>query len=76
MRKGYEQVAPDIPCMDRWPPETFSDRKRGAYAALEAKGAVKIISMRQGRISGVTIVQYLANCPHEWILQRLAREAH
>ncbi|MGI6691181.1 MAG: hypothetical protein ACOX63_10160 [Christensenellales bacterium] len=76
MRNGYEQVAPNISCMDRWPSGTFNDRKRKAYATLETKGAVKIISMRQGRISGVTIVRYVANCPQEWILQQLAREAH
>lgn len=71
--KGFTRVEPLIPCFDIWPEDTLSDAKRAAYAYEEKQGNILIRSVKKYEKSGMTTVDYLSNCPHEWILQQLAQ---
>lgn len=69
---GFTQAEPHILCLDTWPPNTLSPAKMAAYKAQEEAGNISLQSIKHGKKSGIAVVRYLSNCPHEWILQQLA----
>ena len=64
---------PSIPCMDRWPPNTFTKAGEQAYARQVKAG--NITALRISQADSITAVHYLSNCPHQWILGQLRATA-
>ena len=65
------RAQPHIPCVDIWPPGTFTPICRQAYDKLAQNGEIRRQSLTEHRITGVVTARYLSDCPHAWILTRL-----
>lgn len=65
--------APDIECADVWHPGTLSDAAALAYKLLEAQGRIAIQRVEVGQYSEQVTVRYLADIPHEWVLELLSK---
>lgn len=67
------RMEPHIPCVDTWPPGTITEASMHAYKRLEKQGEIRLQSVAQNRSTGVVTVRYLADCPQQWILDRLRK---
>lgn len=61
----------DVECVDHWPPCTLSKVCMEVYRMLEAEDALCIQKVVIDRHTGAAKVYYLAQTPHEWILEQL-----
>ena len=64
-------VAPDIPCIDFWA-EGLPIRKARIYRLVRDEGQLSDLHCYVNRRTGSCTVTYLANQPHEWMLETLA----
>ena len=65
-------VEPFIKCVDFWP-EHIPDEKLKIYNQMIAEEQITKPHVTYDRRTGVTIVEYLAIAPHEWILEEMKR---
>ena len=63
----------DVECVDVWLPERLSEAARGAYDILVECGRITAVEAHRDGV-GRLYVQYMADCPAEWIREEL-REA-
>lgn len=64
-------TAPDIVCMDVWPSGTCTPEAMAAYKQIEAQGRIAIQRVEYGNNTDTLTVRYLADIPHQWMLELL-----
>lgn len=64
-----------IRCVDVWHTYRLTGDKMAAYRAMMARGRIvlKAVSVFTG--AGLTVVEYMASIPPEWIREELGEEA-
>lgn len=68
----FTQAIPDIPCLDRWPPGALTEKKAYAYQQQRQAGNINHLRIDQDQDTGITVVEYLSNCPQDWLRQQLS----
>ena len=66
------KVKPLVKCVDFWPAK-IPDGKLKIYGQMIAEEQIMKPHVTYDRRTGVTIVEYLAIAPHEWILEEMKR---
>ena len=68
-----QRVKPDIPCVDHWPPGSYSREAMLAYGELEKTGAILIDKVQLGRNTGRVVVRYFSAAPQEWVREEMGK---
>lgn len=67
-------IRPMMPCTDYWK-EKIPQQKLLAYKVMIDEGQITKPDVKYNKSTGATLVSYLANQPHEWVLERLKKIA-
>lgn len=68
-----QRVKPHIPCVDVWPPGSYSQAAMQAYAELERTGAIAIERVQIHRSTGKVVVRYYSAAPQEWVRESMGK---
>jgi len=68
-----EVAKPSIPCVDYWPDGTLDEKRKQAYKFAECTGEIKIGKVIYNRRDKSITFHYLANAPHEWMIDQLKK---
>ncbi len=73
MIKGMVQPVPHIRCVDVWA-KGLPAYAKDVYSAFAQKGELQKVQIIISKTHPIVIFEYLANCPHEWMLRAMAKE--
>ena len=68
------EVKPFMKCVDYWPGQIPAE-KLAAYRAMIDEGQIVKHHVIYSRGTGVTVVEYYAIMPHEWVLEELRKRS-
>lgn len=69
------QNPPSIVCCDMWPPGRLTKVKMDAYKRLIDEGMIRIRRVVYHKVTGITVVDYWSQLPHDWTLDHLKKLA-